>query len=55
MLRKLSDEIREFYRLAEQASEWANKDPDPGMRRDLVLVELAWRRLARMHEEGKAA
>jgi hypothetical protein len=31
------------------------KSTDPGMRRDLVLIELGWLRLARMHEEADAA
>ena len=45
----------EAIAMAEQAREWALASTDPGMRRDLVLVEQAWLRLARMHEEAEAA
>jgi hypothetical protein len=55
MLRKLSTEIAECYALAAQACEWAKQSTDRGMRRDLVLVEQGWLRLARMHEEAEAA
>jgi hypothetical protein len=55
MLQKLSNEIAECYRLAEEARAWALASTDPGMRRDLVLVEQAWLRLARMHEDAEAA
>ena len=55
MLQKLSAEIAECYRLAEEARQWAEEEADASARKDLRLVALAWLRLARMHEEPEAA
>ena len=53
--KKLSNEVREFYRLAEQACECAEAATDSSARKDLHLVEQGWLRLARMHQEAEAA
>jgi hypothetical protein len=50
VLRKLSKEISECYRLAEQARQWAEKAADSCMRKDLLLVERSWLLLARSYE-----
>jgi hypothetical protein len=39
VLRKLSKEISECYRLAEQAREWAEQATDPRIRQDYLSVE----------------
>src|SRR5262245_3790223 len=42
VLRKLSTEIRECYRLAQQAREWAEQATDPRIRQDYLSVERSW-------------
>jgi hypothetical protein len=42
MVRKLSKEINEWYRLAEQAREWAEEATDPRIRQDYLSVERSW-------------
>jgi hypothetical protein len=41
-------------RLADEAYSWTMAANDPAERRDLVLVELAWRCLARSHADFEA-
>jgi len=50
VLRKLSTEISECYRLAEQAREWAKEATDPRIREDLLTVERSWLLLARSYD-----
>jgi len=50
MLRKLSNEISECYRLAEQAREWAEEASDPRIRHDYLSVERSWLLLARSYD-----
>jgi len=52
VLQKLSDEIREFYRLAEQARQWAEEETDTSAAKDLRLVALSWLRLACMQQQA---
>jgi hypothetical protein len=54
VLRKLSKEISECYRLSEQARDWAEEATDPSVRRDLLLVEQDWLLLGRSHEFSEA-
>jgi hypothetical protein len=54
VLRKLSKEISECYRLAEQARAWAEEAADPRTRRDLLLVERSWLILAQSYEHSEA-
>ena len=54
MLRKLSKEISECYRLAEQARAWAEEAADPRTRKDLLLVERSWLLLAQSYEHSEA-
>jgi hypothetical protein len=42
MVRKLSKEISEWYRLAEQARGWAEEATDPRIRQDYLSVERSW-------------
>jgi hypothetical protein len=42
MIRKLSNEISEWYHLAEQAREWAEEATDPRIRQDYLSVERSW-------------
>src|SRR5262245_39212296 len=46
VLRKLSTEIRECYRLAQQARDWAEQATDPRIRQDYLSVERSWLLLA---------
>ena len=50
VLRKLSKEVSECYRLAQQAREWAEQATDPSIRQDLLTVEHSWLLLARSRE-----
>jgi len=50
VLRKLSKEISECYRLAEEAREWAEQATDPRTRKDLLTVEQSWLTLARSYD-----
>jgi hypothetical protein len=50
VLRRLSKEISECYRLAEEARAWAEQASDSRTRKDLLLVEQGWLMLARSHE-----
>ena len=50
VLRKLSKEMRECYRLAEQAREWAEKATDPRIRLDYLSVERSWLVVARSYD-----
>jgi hypothetical protein len=54
VLQKLSNEIAEFYRLAEQAHEWAEEATDTSVRKELHLVEQGWLILARSYEHTEA-
>jgi hypothetical protein len=42
MVRKLSKEISEWYRLAEQARKWAEEATAPRIRQDYLSVERSW-------------
>ena len=50
MLRNLSKEISECYRLAEQAREWAEEATDARIRQDYLSVERSWLVLARSYD-----
>ena len=54
VLRKLSKEISECYRLAEEARQWAEDAADPRTRKDLLLVERSWLILAQSYEHSEA-
>ena len=50
VLRKLSKEVSECCRLAEQAREWAKEATDPRIREDYLSVERSWLVLAGSYE-----
>jgi hypothetical protein len=54
VLRRLSKEISECYRLAQQARAWAEEATDPRTRKDLLLVERSWLILAQSYEHSEA-
>ena len=53
VLRKLSKEISECYRLAEQARAWAEEAADPRTRRDLLLVGASMTQIVDLMLDGK--
>jgi hypothetical protein len=50
MLNKLTVEIAECYRDAEECAQRAQREPDPGLRADFLDMERRWLALARSYE-----
>jgi hypothetical protein len=50
MLSKLSEEIAECYRHAENCAQRAKVESDPGLRQDFLDIERRWITLARSYE-----
>jgi hypothetical protein len=50
MLEKLSEEVRECLRHAEESAAQAKIEPHPAIQRDFIDMELRWLKLARSYQ-----